>query len=112
MSCPNIINLRTVDNIEKWLEEPNNEYIGRPTNKLNGSKWKNTYKISRKNSRNCVIQKFEKRLHRKPNLINIPYTNSKEKYLGAGVLQSGVTGRFYIALQGIVLNTSKITTST
>ena len=59
MSCPNIINLRTVDNIEKWLKEPNHEYIGRPTNKLKGSKWKNIY-----NNNNiiltCILNKQNK----------------------------------------------------
>ena len=67
----NIINLRTVEDIENWLQDENHIYIGRPTAEIpGGSTWKNPYRISRFNSRQKVIQLFEKHLQRTKELSN------------------------------------------
>ena len=48
-SVTKVINLETVDDIEKWLEEPNKSYIGRETRNIPGSKWGNPFKLGRFN---------------------------------------------------------------
>ena len=57
---PNIINLRTVDNIEKWLKGDNNTYIGRSTKEIpSGSIWGNPFELTIFNSRREVLKLFE-----------------------------------------------------
>ena len=55
-----IVNLETVD-VEAWIQNPNNIYIGRKKKRafLKASKWENPYPISRTNSRKKVIKLFE-----------------------------------------------------
>ena len=56
--------MHTVDDIEKWLQEPNNIYIGRKSKKISGSgrlfKWGNPFKLSDyKNCRKTVVSLYE-----------------------------------------------------
>ena len=53
-----VVNLRTVD-VREWIKDPLNVYIGRKTELLPASKWANPFPISRKNSRERVVKKFE-----------------------------------------------------
>ena len=64
-----IINLHSIDDIDSWLKEPNNLYIGRSTNKLKGSKWRNRYKLSIFKSRIKVVTLFERYVRHNKNLI-------------------------------------------
>ena len=52
MNNANIINLNNVTDVDKWLQEEQNVYVGRP------SKWGNPFKISSKNSRQDVVELF------------------------------------------------------
>ena len=61
MYVPNIINLRTVD-VQEWIEDPNNEYIGRSSStwNLDRSQWANPYKVNRLTSRSSAIRAYER----------------------------------------------------
>ena len=52
MSRVNIVNLRTVADIENWRNEPDNVYVGR------GSDWGNPFKLNNQNSREKVVALF------------------------------------------------------
>ena len=47
-----VINLNTVNDLQAWLKHPDHIYIGR------GSKWGNSNKISKINSREQVVQQY------------------------------------------------------
>ena len=64
----NIINLYTVDDIDSWLKDPNNEYIGRGTNSITASKWGNPFKVDKFNSRQKVIGLYQKHIQSNPKL--------------------------------------------
>lgn len=65
----NIVNLHTVTNIDKWLKQEENLYVGRPCRKVNPKivnpervknfKWKNPFKIDDYHSQEKVINLFE-----------------------------------------------------
>ena len=54
----NIVNLYTVD-LQKWLKDPKNIYIGRQTRFVAESKWKNPHIMDDPSSRDKVIKQFE-----------------------------------------------------
>ena len=53
-----LVNLHKVD-AQKWIESPENIYIGRKTKFLIASKWENQHRISGTNTRERVVKKFE-----------------------------------------------------
>ena len=57
----NIINLHTVD-AKKWVQDPNNIYIGRTTRDLSGSKWASPFPITNTTNRTKAIHLFKKYL--------------------------------------------------
>ena len=60
----NIVNLRTIAvDVETWLKDSNNIYIGRP------SKWGNPFRISVENSREEAVKKFESYVLGNPELL-------------------------------------------
>ena len=59
-TTPDIINLRTVPYIRRWLQDPNNIYIGRQTKNIEGSKWGNPFRLSKYNyCRETVVTLYE-----------------------------------------------------
>ena len=66
-SQPNIVNLRTVC-IKKWVQNPNNLYIGRKTRDLSASKWGNPYPITDTTNRTEVIDLFKNYLQKNEGL--------------------------------------------
>lgn len=68
-TAANIINLRTVNDIQSWLQGQNNIYIGRETNNLAGSKWGNPYKVRKYNSRKTVVSLYEQHLKGNEELV-------------------------------------------
>ena len=59
-TTPDIINLRTVADIERWLQDPNNIYIRRQTKNIEGSKWGNPFRLSKYNyCRETVVTLYE-----------------------------------------------------
>ena len=55
----NIVNLNTVD-VQKWVGEPGNVYIGRKTTGcISASIWGNPFRIGDKYSRATVIKMYE-----------------------------------------------------
>ena len=77
----NIINLRTVVDIESWLNDPNHVYIGRATKNLKASKWENPFKITSTNSREQVIASYEKYINNNLDLLQC-VSELKGKTLG------------------------------
>ena len=69
-SVQNIVNLHTVEDIDSWLENPTNTYIGRGTEKLSASKWGNPYKVNKKNTREKVTGLYEKHIKGNKKLAN------------------------------------------
>ena len=68
---PNIINLYTVDDIGKWLEDTNNVYIGRSAKDIpSGSKWGNPYPLKVWKSRKKVVQLYENYINQQPDLLD------------------------------------------
>ena len=62
--------MKTVDDIEAWLKEPSNIYIGRETNIIPGSKWGNQFELKRHNNcRPTVVRLFEKHLENNSELL-------------------------------------------
>ena len=55
----NIINLNTV-NVQEWVKDPQNVYIGRKHRLLPASIWGNPYKMREGYSRDEVVKLFEK----------------------------------------------------
>ena len=53
-----LVNLRKV-NVQEWVKNPQNIYIGRKTEFLEASKWANPFAISYTNNRESVVSKFE-----------------------------------------------------
>ena len=54
-----LVNLYTV-NVQEWIKDPKNIYIGRQKDFLPASKWQNPYPLSRhNNNREEVVRKFE-----------------------------------------------------
>ena len=81
---PNIINLYTVVDVEKWLQGKDNIYIGRSTRVVQrGSKWGNPYRLRRNslNSRRKAVQRYKKHIERNQHLADSVY-ELKGKILG------------------------------
>jgi hypothetical protein len=61
------------DNLKEWMDDPNNVYIGRSgVVFINGTRfpkkssvWANPYRIDKDNSRDSVLQKYEKYIREK-----------------------------------------------
>ena len=79
---PNIINLYTVVDIDKWLEGENNIYIGRSTREVPaGSKWGNPHLLKPWNNRKEVVQLYEEYLKQTEDLLE-SVVHLKGKVLG------------------------------
>lgn len=78
----NIVNLHTVD-VQKWLKDPKNVYIGRETRHTSESRWKNPHIIdhSDPDSRNKVIRQYEEDLSENSSLRDSAH-DLKDKILG------------------------------
>ena len=99
---PNIINLYTVDDIGKWLEEKNNIYIGRSTREIpSGSKWGNLYLLRVWKSRNKVVRLYENYLKQDEDLLN-SIDSLKGKTLGCWCSPSLCHGEILHKLAGNV----------
>lgn len=70
MSSANIINLYKVKDIQRWLEDPNNVYIGREAKKLTGSKWGNPHLMRNGVSREETVSRYEEHLNENVDLAN------------------------------------------
>ena len=82
MNKANIINLRTVEDIDKWLEEEDNIYIGRSTEEIpSGSDWGNPYTLGTFKSRRKVVQLYEEHVKSTKDLLNT-VSGLKGKVLG------------------------------
>ena len=72
----NIINLRTVKDMESWLQGENNDYIGRGTKILSGSKWGNPYKLC--DNRDAVFSLYKQHITSDQKLVKaIPELKGK-----------------------------------
>ena len=70
-STANVINLQTVNDIESWLQKPNNTYIGRETKNIAGSKWGNPFKLrDYNNCRKTVVSLYEEYVSSNRELLN------------------------------------------
>ena len=70
-STANVINLYAVADIERWLQEPTNTYIGRETKNIAGSKWGNPYKLKDYNNcRKTVVSLYEEDIQNNGDLLN------------------------------------------
>ena len=49
----NLVNLRNVDDIERWLQHPDHVYIGR------GTEWGNPFKVTDTNNREQAVHQYE-----------------------------------------------------
>ena len=72
-SLGNIVNLHNVKDLQKWLRNPDNIYIGRgrESKGLKQSKWHNPYKVSTDNlyDRITVVSLYEKHLRANETLL-------------------------------------------
>lgn len=57
----NIVNLHMVD-LQKWLKNPENVYIGRETRHISASKWGNPFRIDANINRTKAIKLYEESL--------------------------------------------------
>ena len=64
-----LVNLHTV-NAQEWVKDSSNVYIGRQTKVLPASKWHNPFRISRNNTREEVVEKFEQYLKNNRELLS------------------------------------------
>ena len=56
----NIVNLRNVENINDWLKDENNVYVGRENTATTGeAKWGNPYKLDDYSSRREVVDLYK-----------------------------------------------------
>ena len=72
MQCTaNVVNLNTVADIERWLQEPTNTYIGRGTKNIAGSKRGNPYELKDYNNcRKTVVSLYEEYIQSNGKLLN------------------------------------------
>ena len=57
---PSLVNLNEVPDLTAWLEDPNNEYIGRRCYRMRvASIWANPYKITKSVSREQCVENFK-----------------------------------------------------
>ena len=97
----NIINLHTVNDLQKWLEEPNNIYIGRAKELLVVcSKWYNPYKIGPGFSRTKVIILFEEYILEHEELLDSVRRELAGKTLGCWCAPKPCHGEFLHRLAG------------
>ena len=69
-SPPLLINIKQIENIDSWLDSPNNVYIGRYCRGLNvQSPWYNPYKITPSCSRYEVIELYKTFLSQNRDLL-------------------------------------------
>ena len=62
LMCEKIVNLNTVKDLQKWIQDEINIYIGRRTKKLQASKWANPYKIQKPVDRETVVLLYKRHL--------------------------------------------------
>ena len=60
--CGKIVNLYKVKDLQKWIQDENNIYIGRRTKELQGSKWGNPYKIQKPGDRIIAVLLYKRYL--------------------------------------------------
>ena len=66
----NIVNLNNVENINKWLRQVGNSYVGRATvAKVFHTDWGNPFKIRYYDSRQKVLKLYEEHIHGNRNLV-------------------------------------------
>ena len=63
-----LVNLGEVD-IQEWIKNEQNVYIGRRTKQLEASKWANPFRITSRNSRVRVVDQFEQYLRNNTKLL-------------------------------------------
>ena len=63
-----LVNLYDVDE-QEWVKNPNNLYIGRKTERLEGSKWANPHPIRGRNNRKIVVNRFEQYIRNNRELL-------------------------------------------
>ena len=69
MPLANIINLYTVNDIQSWLKEDTNVYIGRKRKYLAASKWGNPFKLRDCNNRREAVSLYEQYLNGNKKLL-------------------------------------------
>ena len=65
-----LVNLHTVVNVQEWLKDPKNTYIGRKKKLILESKWHNPFPITRNSTREQVVEKFEQHLKDNSELLS------------------------------------------
>ena len=76
-----LVNLKKVANVQDWKKDNDNVYIGRKTVEFQESKWANPYRISKTNSREQVVLRFEEYI-RSNSLLLKDLNQLKGKTLG------------------------------
>lgn len=103
MSEANIVNLRSIINIENWLEDPAHVYIGRATKDLEGSKWGNPYIVTTSSPSNRELAIASYRNHIKGNTDLIGQLGElKNKILGCWCAPLPCHGEYLHELTGNV----------
>ena len=64
-----LVNLSKIDDINKWIDEPNHKYIGRAHDNVNASPWANYFKVS-EHGRDEAIRRYRERLIKTPSLMD------------------------------------------
>ena len=99
-----VINLNNVPDIECWLKNTDNVYIGREKDFVKGSKWGNPYKVKKNNGRKKVVLHYEKYIRGKKNLYKC-LNELKGKTLGCWCVPKFCHGTI---LQRLAVKTSVV----
>ena len=77
----NIVNLYNIDNIEAWLKNDNNVYVGRPNPLINNAKWGNPHKFKKESDRPLVVKSYKEYILSNEHLAST-VQELKDKVLG------------------------------